>query len=83
MTWLVTSGELDTMVPPGERITRDRVVKYVEHLTNIGNSSQTILSRLQELGDMARALAPQMSWVSAPDENSPKVPIENSPVVLT
>ena len=61
LTWLAATGQLDAAAPPGERITPDRVMVYTAHLAEIGNSSHTILDRLQEVGDMARVLAPQMS----------------------
>jgi integrase/recombinase XerD len=62
LTWLATTGQLDAERAPPERITRDRVKAYVEHLQGLGNGSQTILSRLQELGDFARAIAPDQNW---------------------
>ena len=61
LTWLAATGQLDAAVPPDERITRDRVMAYTAHLADIGNSSQTIMCRLQDLGDMAHALVPQLS----------------------
>jgi len=61
LTWLTITGQLNQALPPDERITRDRVLAYIAHLAEIGNSTRTILCRLQELGDMARVLAPNMS----------------------
>jgi hypothetical protein len=46
----------------GKGIEPDRVMAYKDHLAALGNGSRTILDRLQELGDMARVLAPHMSW---------------------
>ena len=62
LTWLALTGQLNAAMPPDERITPERVAAYAAHLAAIGNGSQTILARLQELGDMARVLAPAMSW---------------------
>jgi integrase len=45
-----------------ERITRERVRAYVERLTAIGNSTQTILARLQELGEVAKVMDPNRDW---------------------
>ena len=62
LTWLTTTGQLDADHTPPERITPDRAKAYVEHLQGLGNGGQTILSRLQELGDFARAVAPDQNW---------------------
>lgn len=48
--------------PPASRITKDRVQAYVRHLLDVPNASQTILCRLQELGEMAWVLAPTHDW---------------------
>lgn len=50
-------GELDPMKNPAERITKERLRAYVAELkrTTRGHSIQ---NRIQELGDMMRALAP-------------------------
>jgi integrase/recombinase XerD len=48
--------------PPVARITKDRVRNYVRHLMSLENSSQTILCRLQELGDIAWAFSPAHDW---------------------
>ncbi|MHB2170099.1 tyrosine-type recombinase/integrase [Alsobacter sp. R-9] len=62
LTWLATTGQLDADAAPHSRITRDRVKAYVEHLEGLGNGGQSILSRLQELGDFARAVTPDRDW---------------------
>ncbi|MHB2169514.1 tyrosine-type recombinase/integrase [Alsobacter sp. R-9] len=62
LTWLATTGQLGTDAAPHSRITRDRVKAYVEQLEGLGNGGQSILSRLQELGDFARAVAPDHDW---------------------
>ena len=48
--------------PPRERITRDRVRAYVDGLMALGNSTATILARLQELGEVARIVGPAANW---------------------
>ena len=48
--------------PPGARTTIRRVKAYVRHLQELGNSSATILCRLQELGDALKILAPDDSF---------------------
>jgi len=47
---------------PAERITRDRVRAYVDSLIAIGNATQTILVRLQELGELAKVMDPNRQW---------------------
>ena len=46
----------------GARITPERVRGYVERLQDIGNSTATILARLQELGEVARVMNPDRPW---------------------
>lgn len=48
--------------PPEQRITPECVRAYVLHLAEIGNSTQTQLGRLQELGELAKVLSPQADW---------------------
>lgn len=57
-----------------DRLIRSRVKAYIRRLEELGNGSATILCRLQELGDAAKVLAPNLdtgfinriaSWVRA------------------
>jgi integrase/recombinase XerD len=48
--------------PSIERITADRVRAYALRLEAIGNGTRTILCRLQELGEMAKAFDPARDW---------------------
>jgi integrase/recombinase XerD len=48
--------------PPADRMTAERVGAYVSRLIEIGNSSQTILARLQELGEVAKVMDPNRDW---------------------
>ena len=45
-----------------DRITPERVTAYVEWLQALGNSTQTIMSRLQELGEAAKVFDPDRKW---------------------
>lgn len=45
-----------------DRITSERVTSYVEWLLGFGNSTQTIMSRLQELGEAAKVFDPDRKW---------------------
>jgi integrase/recombinase XerD len=48
--------------PSIARITPDRVRAYARRLEAIGNGTRTILCRLQELGEMAKAFDPTKDW---------------------
>ena len=48
--------------PAAARITPERIREYVEHLELLGNSTATILARLQELGEAAKVMEPNQSW---------------------
>ena len=63
--WLTYLTFFDPQVlplAPAMRITRERVKTYVEHLQDIGNSSQTLLARLQELSEVAKVMNPAHDW---------------------
>jgi integrase len=47
---------------PAARITPESVRDYADALALIGNSSQTILGRLQELGEVANVMDPYRDW---------------------
>ena len=59
--WLKERNELDETAAPAARITRERLVAYLEDLTII-NRGHTIQCRMQELGDAIQALAPEDDW---------------------
>ena len=50
------------ILAPAERITAVRTRDYVRSLQDLGNASQTILARLQELGEVARVIDPAGNW---------------------
>jgi integrase/recombinase XerD len=62
LTYLDTSTMLDPGIMPADRITPASVVGYVEALRRLGNGSQTILARLQELFEAALVMAPAGDW---------------------
>jgi integrase/recombinase XerD len=62
LTYLGTVGQLDRDAAPGGRITRERVVAYVQALETLGNGTQTILARLQELHEAALVMDPMQQW---------------------
>jgi integrase/recombinase XerD len=47
---------------PAARITSKRVKSYLGRLQELGNSTQTCLSRLQDLHDMAKIFSSQSDW---------------------
>ena len=47
---------------PSQRITPDRIRAYMLRLEAIGNSTQTRLARLQELGEMTKVFDPTKDW---------------------
>jgi integrase/recombinase XerD len=62
LTFLILTDPDCIAEPPANRITKDRVGAYVESLIALHNSTATILARLQELGEIAKVLAPERSW---------------------
>ena len=52
---------LDPALAPAERVTRERVGAYIEHL-QAANRGYTVLCRVQELYDAIRAMAPSQDW---------------------
>jgi integrase len=61
LTYLADVGGLEDAAP-GERIIRERVVGYVRSLEGLGNATQTILARLQELYEAALVMDPRQDW---------------------
>jgi len=62
LTYLSMSAPETLAEAPAARITPERVRAYVDSLMAIGNSTQTILSRLQELGEIAKVMDPARRW---------------------
>jgi integrase/recombinase XerD len=61
LTWLDGRGKLDPDEPIARRVTRERLVAYLEYLKQ-RNRGHTIHNRIQELGDALRVLAPEHDW---------------------
>jgi hypothetical protein len=64
LAWLDGRDLLDETAPPGDRVTRDRVRAYGEHL-ECENASATAIARLIELKVMASIMDPgrDRSWI--------------------
>jgi site-specific recombinase XerD len=61
LTWLDAIGELDSAVPPGDRVTQARVVEYVAAL-KASCAPYTLVNRIQDLHATLRMLAPRDDW---------------------
>src|SRR5262249_49360957 len=61
LTWLFLAGLLDPDLAPDERVTRERVTRYVDHLKTV-NAPYTVLARVQELFQAMKAMVPQQDW---------------------
>ena len=62
LTYLALSAPETLTEHPATRITPERVRAYVDSLIEIGNSTHTILCRLQELGEVAKVVDPNRRW---------------------
>jgi integrase len=56
LTWLQSASPDSLRLPPEARITPDNARAYARALRDLGNGTQTILARLQELGEVAQAI---------------------------
>jgi integrase len=59
--WLKERNELDETADPATRVTRERLIAYLDELRRT-NRGHTIHNRVQELGDAMRALVPEGDW---------------------
>ena len=62
LTFLETVDPGCLVDQPADRITPERVRRYVDSLICLGNSTATIIARLRELGEVARIMGPDKSW---------------------
>ncbi len=62
LTFLIGQGCLDVGERPADRITQERVAAYVQELVSQDSASQTILARLQELGEVAVVFDRDRDW---------------------
>jgi integrase len=63
LTWLHLEEHACLDEAPADRITPERVRRYVTALLSIGNGTATVLARLQELGDVAKVMGPGRAWM--------------------
>jgi integrase len=62
LTWLIRQDALDAAEAPADRITRARVAAYAKDLEDLGNGTQTLLTRLQELYEAALVMDAGRDW---------------------
>lgn len=62
LTYVAANDPSALEMTPADRITPERVRAYVSSLQALGNSTATILARLQELGEVAKVMGPAHDW---------------------
>ena len=62
LTFLHHDDNQALKLPPEDRITPERVKAYMGHLQGLGNATQTLLARLQELQEVAKVMDPDKDW---------------------
>jgi integrase len=58
LSFLASSGELDVDEVPGNRVTPERLARYIDDMRARGNRDTTVFGRLQELASVLRILEP-------------------------
>jgi integrase/recombinase XerD len=61
LAWLASKKILDSTLKPADRVTRERVAVYVAEL-QAERAPYTVLSRVRELYDALRVIAPEGDW---------------------
>lgn len=79
LTYLHHHGREALKLSPEDRITPERVKDYIGHLQDIGNSTQTLLGRLQELQEVAKVMDSDKDWSFINDRAS-RVRARHKPV---
>ena len=63
LDWLARSGQLAALGDPAERVTPDRLRAYREAMQDEGLAPYTVATRIQQVGNALRAIAPENDWV--------------------
>jgi integrase len=79
LTYLHHHDRAALKLSPEDRITPERVKAYIGHLQGVGNSTQTLLGRLQELQEVAKVMDPDKDWSFISDRAS-RVRARHKPV---
>ena len=61
LNWLAQQGQLDPTSKPSARVTRELAGAFKDHLTAV-NAPLSVQTRIRQLGNMMRALAPEKDW---------------------
>jgi integrase len=61
LAWLDAEGRLSPSCSPADRVTKEAVAAYLDHL-RANNHGYTVLSRIQELNAAVRVMAPDQDW---------------------
>ncbi len=62
LDWLARSGQLAVSDDPAERVTPDRLRAYQEAMQDDGLAPYTVATRIQQVGNALRAIAPENDW---------------------
>ncbi len=63
LDWLARSGQLAVSGDPVERVTLDRLRAYQKAMQEEGLAPYTVATRIQQVGNALRAIAPENDWV--------------------
>ncbi len=63
LDWLARSGQLAVLDDPAERVTPDRLRAYQEAMQEEGLAPYTVATRIQQVGNALRAIAPENDWI--------------------
>ena len=62
LDWLARSGQLAALADPVERVTPDRLRAYQKAMKDEGLAPYTVATRIQQVGNALRAIAPENDW---------------------
>jgi integrase/recombinase XerD len=63
LAWLASVGQLDPQLPPGERVTRQRLSSYLKAQRALGVGAKTLENQAVSLRHMFEALSPEQDWL--------------------
>lgn len=62
LAWALRAGPDTSATPPGERVTREAVLQFIEHLKASGNSEVSTHARVRSLLTAMLMFAPDIDW---------------------
>lgn len=63
LAWLKQEGMLDPSTKPGDRVTPERIIRYLKAQRARGGSAKTLVNNAVALRQMFQALAPDRDWL--------------------